>query len=221
MKQQITFLQAKCRRTFFCITTAAATMRAWRAALVAALRPAAVVRLKRVRTSHMRTQLCTTVALRFLHPNHHKLKHIHHTHSTFHTIPPALLANVFIARLVGLPHLAERTILLKPCCQTPAGLMHANQGITIQGAVVMHAGRLEQWRPSQKQLKLDEVYLVCMTNALRCWYMRQVAAILSAAMCFLRSWAVRRASRPRQAAYMPQAQNMTRPNWHKAKVSQG
>ena len=61
------------------MTMAAATMRAWRAALAAALRPAAVVRLKRVRTSHMRTQLCTTVALRFLHPSHHKLKHTHGT----------------------------------------------------------------------------------------------------------------------------------------------
>ncbi len=109
MKQQITFLQAKCRRTFFCITTAAATMRAWRAALAAALRPAAVVRLKRVRTSHMRTQLCTTVALRFLHSNHHKLKHIHYTQSTFDTTPLAFLASVFIARLVGLLQVAERT----------------------------------------------------------------------------------------------------------------
>jgi hypothetical protein len=99
MKQQITFLQAKCRRTFFCITTAAATMRAWRAALAAALRPAAVVRLKRVRTSHMRTQLC----------NHHKLKHIHYTQSTFDTTPLAFLASVFIARLVGLLQVAERT----------------------------------------------------------------------------------------------------------------
>ena len=41
-------------------------MRALRAALTAAFLPAAVVRLKRVRTSHMRTQLCTTVALQFL-----------------------------------------------------------------------------------------------------------------------------------------------------------
>ena len=83
MKQQVTFLQARYRRTFFCMTMAAATRRAWRAALAAALRPAAVVRLKRVRTSHMRTQLCTTVALRFLHPNHHKLKQ---TDSTEHHV---------------------------------------------------------------------------------------------------------------------------------------
>ncbi len=109
MKQQFTFLQAKCRRTFFCMTMAAATIRAWRAALAAALRPAAVVRLKRVRTSHMRTQLCTTVALRFLHPRHHKLRHIHHTQSTVHTIPLALLASVFTARLVALLQVAERT----------------------------------------------------------------------------------------------------------------
>ena len=48
------------------MTMAAACMWAWRAARAAALRPAAVVRLKRVRTSHMRTQLWTTVALRLL-----------------------------------------------------------------------------------------------------------------------------------------------------------
>ena len=83
MKQQVTFLQARYRRTFFCMTMAAATICAWRAALAAALRPAAVVRLKRVRTSHMRTQLCTTVALRFLHPNHHMLKQ---TDSTEHHV---------------------------------------------------------------------------------------------------------------------------------------
>ena len=53
---------------------AAAWMRAWRAALAAAFLPAAVVRLKRERTSHMRTQLCTTVALRFL-------QHTQHAHS--------------------------------------------------------------------------------------------------------------------------------------------
>lgn len=61
-----TFFVARYRRTYFCNVIAAAWMRAWRAARAAAFLPAAVVRLKRVRTSHMRTQLCTTVALRFL-----------------------------------------------------------------------------------------------------------------------------------------------------------
>lgn len=63
-----TFFLARYLRTYFCNVMAAAWTRAWRAALAAAFLPAAVVRLKRVRTSHMRTQLCTTVALRFLHP---------------------------------------------------------------------------------------------------------------------------------------------------------
>ena len=62
-----TFFLARYLRAYFCRVTAASWMRAWRAALAAAFLPAAVVRLKRVRTSHMRTQLCTTVALRFLH----------------------------------------------------------------------------------------------------------------------------------------------------------
>ena len=65
--------------------------------------------------------------------------------STLHIIPLALLASVFIARLVELSHVAERTMLRKPCCRMPAGLMQAVQGIAIHVAVVMHAGRLEQW----------------------------------------------------------------------------
>lgn len=62
--------------------------------------------------------------------------------------------------------------------------MQAVQGITIQGAVVMHAGRPEQW-VKPKAARVEKFYLVCMTKAFRCWYMRQVAAILAAAMSFL------------------------------------
>lgn len=74
-------------------------------------------------------------------------------HSIIHKILLALLVRVYIARLVGLLNIAERTLFCEPCCQTPAVSMHARQGVTAQGAVVMHAGRLEQWaKPKAAQI---------------------------------------------------------------------
>ena len=73
------------RRACFWMTTAAASLRACRAARAAAFLPATVVRRKRVRTSHMRTQLWTTVALRCLHSmllfpwSHHLRLHCSHS----------------------------------------------------------------------------------------------------------------------------------------------
>ena len=66
MQKTLTFLCAMRRRTYFWMTTAAAVLRAWAAARTAAFLPATVVRRNLVRTSHIRTQLCTTVALRSL-----------------------------------------------------------------------------------------------------------------------------------------------------------
>ena len=74
-------------------------------------------------------------------------------HSIIHKILLALLVRVYIARLVGLLNIAERTLFCEPCCQTPAVFMHARQGVTAQGAVVVHAGRQEQWaKPKAAQI---------------------------------------------------------------------
>ena len=62
----VTCLHASRRRQYFCSTTVASTRRARAAARVAAFLPASVVRLKRRRVSHMRTQLWMMVALRCL-----------------------------------------------------------------------------------------------------------------------------------------------------------
>lgn len=92
------------------MTVAAATNRAWRADLAAALRPAAVVRLKRVRTSHIRTQLCTTVALRFLHQTMHYVFR-NACSVTVHLMLVILVSVVLLGRCtMSMPEVASMTI---------------------------------------------------------------------------------------------------------------